>query len=130
MLDGVTPSMPIFQKQTFSPIIYVTECNTEDEVIELANTSVFSQDVMRALHVTKQVRAGSCQVNGPTVYIEPTLPNGIQMMVARGTARGSLSSAHHPYSTSPGGIMKEGTTVGGKRYSGRSTLPLRARSLM
>ena len=83
VLAGVTSEMPIFHKETFGPIICVTECNTEEEAIDLANesdfslcASVFSQDVMRAMDVAKQVRAGSCHVNGPTVYIEPTLPNG------------------------------------------------------
>ncbi|KAJ3543751.1 hypothetical protein NM208_g3413 [Fusarium decemcellulare] len=83
ILDKVTPSMSIYQKETFGPIICLTEANSDDEAIELANNSefslcasVFSQNVMRALGVAKQVRAGSCHVNGPTVYIEAPLPNG------------------------------------------------------
>ncbi|KAM5343279.1 hypothetical protein ACJ41O_014245 [Fusarium nematophilum] len=83
ILDGVTPSMSVFQKETFGPIICLTEASSDEEAIELANNSefslcasVFSQDVMRALKVAKQVRAGSCHVNGPTVYIEAPLPNG------------------------------------------------------
>lgn len=83
VLANVTPQMDIFQRETFGPIVCMTVANSDDEIIELANdsefslcASVFSQDVMRALRVAKQVRAGSCHVNGPTVYIEAPLPNG------------------------------------------------------
>jgi benzaldehyde dehydrogenase (NAD) len=83
VLDGVTPAMSIFHQETFGPVICITECATENEAVDLANetdfslcASVFSVDVMRAMDVARRVRAGSCHVNGPTVYIEPTLPNG------------------------------------------------------
>lgn len=83
ILTKVTPTMSIFQKETFGPIICMTVANSDDEAVDLANdsefslcASVFSKDVMRALKVAKQVRAGSCHVNGPTVYIEAPLPNG------------------------------------------------------
>lgn len=83
VLDQVSSSMAVFQQETFGPIICLTECASDAEAIDLANdsdfslcASVFSSDVMRALDVAKQVRAGSCHINGPTVYIEPTLPNG------------------------------------------------------
>ena len=83
VLDKITPEMSIFHKETFGPIICLTECSSDEEAVELANNSdfslcasVFSQDVMRALDVARQVRGGSVHVNGPSVYIEPTLPNG------------------------------------------------------
>ncbi|CAG9982862.1 unnamed protein product [Clonostachys byssicola] len=83
VLSEVTPKMAVFQKETFGPIICITEASSDDEAIELANNSefslcasVFSRDVMRALAVARQVRAGSCHINGPTVYIEAPLPNG------------------------------------------------------
>lgn len=75
--------MPIFQQETFGPVICITESKSDDETFELANNneflfsaSVFSQDVMQALNVAEQVRARSCHVNRPTVYIEVPLPNG------------------------------------------------------
>lgn len=83
ILANVTPEMSIFQKETFGPIICITEAQSDDEAVNLANNSefslcasIFSQDIMRALRVAKQVRAGSCHINGPTVYIEAPLPNG------------------------------------------------------
>ncbi|KEY72856.1 hypothetical protein S7711_04434 [Stachybotrys chartarum IBT 7711] len=83
VLSHVTPAMAIFHQETFGPIICLTTCSSDAEAVSLANdsdfslaASVFSRDVMRALDVARQVRAGSCHINGPTVYIEPTLPNG------------------------------------------------------
>ncbi|KAJ4392287.1 hypothetical protein N0V93_005912 [Gnomoniopsis smithogilvyi] len=83
VLENVTPEMDIFQKESFGPVLCLFEFDTDEEAIESANNtdfslcaSVFSKDIMRALDVARRVRAGSCHVNGPTVYIEPTLPNG------------------------------------------------------
>jgi acyl-CoA reductase-like NAD-dependent aldehyde dehydrogenase len=83
VLDDVTRDMAIFHEETFGPVICLTECQSDEEAIDLANdsdfslcASVFSQDVMRALDIARQVRGGSCHINGPTAYIEPTLPNG------------------------------------------------------
>ena len=83
VFEDVTPEMDIFHKESFGPLICLTEFETDDEAVRLANNSdyslcasVFSRDIMRALDLARQVQAGSCHVNGPTVYIEPTLPNG------------------------------------------------------
>lgn len=83
VLQNVTPEMKIFHEESFGPLVCMTEASSDNEAIMLANTSeyslsaaVFSRDIMRALAVAKRVRAGSCHVNGPTVYIEATLPNG------------------------------------------------------
>jgi benzaldehyde dehydrogenase (NAD) len=83
ILEGVTTSMDIFHKESFGPCLCLGQFSTDEEAIELANdsefslcASVFSRDVMRALDMAREVRAGSCHVNGPTVYIEATLPNG------------------------------------------------------
>ncbi|KAH8780961.1 aldehyde dehydrogenase domain-containing protein [Diaporthe sp. PMI_573] len=83
VLEGVTAEMDVFHKESFGPILCLFEFDTEEEAIASANNSdfslcasVFSRDIMHALNVARQVRAGSCHVNGPTVYIEATLPNG------------------------------------------------------
>lgn len=83
VLENITPGMDLFDKESFGPIVCLFEFDTEQEAIARVNNSefslcasVFSKDVMRALDVARQVRAGSCHVNGPTVYIEATLPNG------------------------------------------------------
>lgn len=83
LLDKVTMDMEISNEETFGPIVCIYEVGSDEEAIEVANSSeftlcasVFSTDVMRAMEVAKMVRAGSVHVNGPTVYIEATLPNG------------------------------------------------------
>jgi len=83
ILEEVKPEMDIARVETFGPVIILSEFDTDEEAITAANSSdfslcasVFSRDIMRALDVAKRVRAGSCHVNGPTVYVEATLPNG------------------------------------------------------
>ncbi|KAK1749358.1 Aldehyde/histidinol dehydrogenase [Echria macrotheca] len=83
ILEGVKPEMDVAYKESFGPVMVLFEFDTDEEAIALANSSdyslcasVFSRDVFRALEVAKQVRAGSCHINGPTVYVEATLPNG------------------------------------------------------
>lgn len=83
VLEGVKQGMALFDCESFGPVVWLAGFDTEDEAIAAANASdyslcasVFSRDIMRALDVARQVRAGSCHVNGPTIYIEPTLPNG------------------------------------------------------
>lgn len=83
VLEGVTPAMALYGEESFGPVVCLFAVATDDEAVARANASafslcasVFSRDVMRALAVARRVRAGSCHVNGPTVYIEATLPNG------------------------------------------------------
>lgn len=83
VLGKVLSRMVIFQEESFGPLICISTATSDDDAVELANdsefslcASVFSRDVIRAMEVAKRVRAGSCHVNGPTVYIEATLPNG------------------------------------------------------
>ncbi|KAI8628246.1 aldehyde dehydrogenase [Xylariaceae sp. FL1651] len=83
VVDAVTPTMEIFQRESFGPLVCLTTFNTDEEAIALANNSeyslsaaVFSRDIMRALDIARQVRAGSCHVNNPSVYIANGTPNG------------------------------------------------------
>jgi len=83
ILEGVTREMDLYHQESFGPVMILLEFETDEEGVDLANdsdfslcASVFSRDVMRAMELAKQVRAGSCHINGPTIYIEPTLPNG------------------------------------------------------
>ncbi|KAF2970753.1 hypothetical protein GQX73_g2798 [Xylaria multiplex] len=83
VVDGVTPTMEIFQRESFGPLVCLTTFATDHEAIALANNSeyslsasVFSKDVMRALDIARQVRSGSCHINNPSVYIAAGTPNG------------------------------------------------------
>ncbi|OJJ47857.1 hypothetical protein ASPZODRAFT_63812 [Penicilliopsis zonata CBS 506.65] len=83
ILDRVAPSMAIFREETFGPVLCLTRAASTAEAIDIANdseytlcASVFTRDALAGMEIAAKVRAGSCHVNGPTVYIEPTLPNG------------------------------------------------------
>ncbi|KAJ5113856.1 hypothetical protein N7456_002390 [Penicillium angulare] len=83
ILEGVTRGMDLFSKESFGPILFISEFDNDEDAISQANdsefslcASVFSRDVLRAMDMAKQIRTGSCHVNGPTVYIEAPLPNG------------------------------------------------------
>ncbi|KAK3340027.1 Aldehyde/histidinol dehydrogenase [Neurospora tetraspora] len=83
VLEGVKRDMDIAKKESFGPVIILSEFETDEEAVALANdsefslcASVFSTDVVRALDIARQVRAGACHINGPTVYVEATLPQG------------------------------------------------------
>lgn len=83
VVDGVTPDMEIFRRESFGPLVCLTTFTTDEEAVALANdseyslsASVFSRDVMRALDIARRVRAGGCHVNNPSVYIASGTPNG------------------------------------------------------
>lgn len=83
ILENVRPDMDIAHKESFGPVVVLSEFETDEEAVAAANdsefslcASVFSRDVMRAMDVARRVRAGACHVNGPTVYVEAPLPNG------------------------------------------------------
>ncbi|KLU89176.1 hypothetical protein MAPG_08150 [Magnaporthiopsis poae ATCC 64411] len=83
VLRGVGRSARMYHEEIFGPVLMLTEFDTDDEAVELANdsdyslcASIFSRDIMTAMDLAGRVRAGSCHINGPTVYAESSLPNG------------------------------------------------------
>ncbi|GAP86402.2 putative salicylaldehyde dehydrogenase [Rosellinia necatrix] len=83
VVDAVTPAMDIWRRESFGPVVCLAAFASDAEAVALANDSdyslsaaVFSRDVMRALDVARRVRAGSCHVNNPSVYIAAGTPNG------------------------------------------------------
>lgn len=66
----VTPEMAIFQEEIFGPVLCITPFKTEEEAIELANSTryglagaVFSTNIKRALRVAEKVKGGQIYVN-------------------------------------------------------------------
>ncbi len=83
VLDGVTSSMNIYRDESFGPVVAVIRAKNEEEAIRIANdsefglsSSVFTRDTARGLRVAKQVQAGMCHINGPTVHDEAQMPFG------------------------------------------------------
>ncbi|KAA8915123.1 hypothetical protein TRICI_002732 [Trichomonascus ciferrii] len=83
IIDFVENTMDIFYKEAFGPILCITRVDNIEKAVDAANdtdftlcASVFSKDVPLAMNVARQIRSGSSHINGPTLYIEATLPNG------------------------------------------------------
>ncbi len=83
VLDGVTPDMEIYFAEAFGPIASVIRVKDDSEAIRVANdteyglsASVFSQNIKRALTVSKGIQSGICHINGPTVQDEAQVPFG------------------------------------------------------
>ena len=83
VLDRVTPTMRVFDEETFGPITCVVRARDTDDAVRLANeteyglsAAVYGRDVVRALSVAMRIQSGSCHVNGPTVQDEAQIPFG------------------------------------------------------
>lgn len=83
VIDGVTPDMNIYRDESFGPVVAVIRAKDEADAIRIANdsefglsSSVFTRDTARGLRVAKQVQAGMCHINGPTVHDEAQMPFG------------------------------------------------------
>ena len=81
LFAGVRNDMAIATDEIFGPVLGVIPFTDEDEAIRLANdtpyglgASVQTNDVRRAIRVSRAVRAGSFGINGYTVM--PNLPFG------------------------------------------------------
>ncbi|TVO68818.1 aldehyde dehydrogenase family protein [Denitromonas ohlonensis] len=67
---GVRPQMKIAQEEVFGPVLAIIPFDTEEEAVEIANgtafglvAGVFTQDINRALRLTRRLRAGQVFVN-------------------------------------------------------------------
>ncbi|MFV0663080.1 aldehyde dehydrogenase family protein [Denitromonas sp.] len=67
---GVSPQMKIAQEEVFGPVLAIIPFDTEAEAVEIANgtafglvAGVFTQDINRALRLTRRLRAGQVFVN-------------------------------------------------------------------
>jgi aldehyde dehydrogenase (NAD+) len=70
----VKPDMKIVQEEIFGPVAVIVKFKTEEEVIQLANdtvyglsSNVFTQNINRALRVAHALEAGS-------TYVRPCVP--------------------------------------------------------
>lgn len=79
----VDPHMAVFQEEIFGPVLAVTEFETLDEALTLANnsiyglsSSIFTRDLGNAKTYIDGIEAGLAHVNIQTGYKEPSLPFG------------------------------------------------------
>ena len=83
IVDRVTPSMRIYDEESFGPVVSVVRADGEAEAIRIANdteyglsSAVFTKDIGRGLRVARQIDSGICHINGPTVHDEAQMPFG------------------------------------------------------
>lgn len=84
IVTNVTPEMPIQSLETFGPVVTVTPFSNEDEVVEMANHSVFglsasvwSNDIERATRVARRLVTGNVSINNVlATQANPALPFG------------------------------------------------------
>lgn len=82
IVSEVTPDMPVFREETFGPAIGITIFETEDQAIELVNSSdfglgvsVFTASAERAARLVPAFNEGAVFVN-ELVKSDPRLPFG------------------------------------------------------
>ena len=83
VLDHVTPQMRIYSDESFGPVASIIRVQNDEEAISVANdtefglaAAVFSVDDARCYAIADRLETGICQINGPTVYDDPTMPFG------------------------------------------------------
>jgi acyl-CoA reductase-like NAD-dependent aldehyde dehydrogenase len=83
IVDHVSPTMKIYDQETFGPITTVVRVSGVEEAVRVANdteyglaAAVFGRDTHRALQVAMQIDAGHVHVNGATVQNEAQAPYG------------------------------------------------------
>lgn len=83
VLDKVTSEMKVYYEESFGPIVSVIRAKGDEALVAAANdtdygltSAVFSENTRRALEVAKQIEAGICHINGPTVFDEAQMPFG------------------------------------------------------
>jgi acyl-CoA reductase-like NAD-dependent aldehyde dehydrogenase len=83
IVDKVSPTMTIYDQETFGPITTVVRVSGVEEAVRVANdteyglaAAVFGRDAHRALEVAMRIDAGHVHVNGATVQNEAQAPYG------------------------------------------------------
>ena len=83
VITGITRTDRIFQEEIFGPVLAVIKVGSFEEAIETLNdcsfglsSSIYTQDVNKALSATRSIEAGIVYVNGPTIGAEVHMPFG------------------------------------------------------
>ena len=83
LLTGVTEEMTVCKSETFGPVTSIYPINSYEEGLEKANdteyglsSAIFTRDIEKAFHFAKNIGAGMCHINGPTIHDEAHIPFG------------------------------------------------------
>ncbi|XOV80329.1 MAG: NAD-dependent succinate-semialdehyde dehydrogenase [Aestuariibacter sp.] len=82
LLNGVTPSMRIFNEEIFGPVVTITTFKTDAEAVRLANQTeyglaayFYSQNASRIQHIAEQLEFGMVGINDAAIS-NPAAPFG------------------------------------------------------
>ena len=83
ILTGVTPSMAIFDEESFGPSASLYTFEDDLEAIKLANASeyglnasIHTTNMERGIALAREIDVGQVHINNLTEYDEPTIPIG------------------------------------------------------
>ncbi|KJZ76431.1 hypothetical protein HIM_04160 [Hirsutella minnesotensis 3608] len=83
VIDEVNPDMEAWKEENFGPLIGCVVAETEDEAVEIANSSpyglsasIFTQDLRKGFALARKIEAGAVHINTMTIQDEPPLPFG------------------------------------------------------
>src|SRR2546423_14937912 len=83
VFTGVRCEMDMFREEIFGPVLAVTEFESLDEALEVANDSIYglssaiyTKDIRTAQRYIDGIEAGLAHVNVHTGYKEPSMPFG------------------------------------------------------
>ncbi|CUH88865.1 Vanillin dehydrogenase [Phaeobacter sp. CECT 5382] len=83
LLTGVTEEMTLCRTETFGPVTAIYPVDSYEEGLEKANdteyglsSAIFTKDIDRAFHFARNIGAGMCHINGPTIHDEAHVPFG------------------------------------------------------
>ena len=75
--------MTACRTETFGPVTAIYPIDSYEEGLEKANDSefglssaIFTKNIDRAFHFARNIGAGMCHINGPTVHDEAHVPFG------------------------------------------------------
>jgi acyl-CoA reductase-like NAD-dependent aldehyde dehydrogenase len=95
------PGSKIEKEEIFGPVVVVNTFKTEQEAIARANdtdfalsASVFTQDINRAMRVSKKLQAGTVQIN-TTIKIDSQVPFGGFKKSGLGRENGKYALRHY-----------------------------------
>ena len=82
LIDRITPQTRAWSEELFGPVAMVIRAGSEEDALRIANdsrfglgSSLWSRDTARAEHLSRDIQAGCCFING-MVKSDPRLPFG------------------------------------------------------
>lgn len=71
IFETKNPNIPIAQEEIFGPVVVAFEFESESQALQIVNqisyglvAGIYTQDIQRALHMAREIQAGSIWING------------------------------------------------------------------